>query len=81
MAAQPFSQHSLRPASPTPRGWFINCPQRLPSPPTINYSHLSRRRVAYAMENSHYSLTPEQLQSFEGKGYLVIPGFLSSGEP
>lgn len=33
------------------------------------------------MENSYYSLTPEQLQSFEDKCYLAIPGFLSSGEP
>lgn len=33
------------------------------------------------MENSYYPLSPQQLQSFEEKGYLVIPGFLSSDEP
>lgn len=33
------------------------------------------------MDNSYYTLTPAQLQAFEEKGYLVIPGFLSGPEP
>lgn len=32
------------------------------------------------MENSYYTLSPAQLQSFEEKGYLVIPSFLSESE-
>lgn len=32
------------------------------------------------MDNSHYDLTLEQLQSFQGQGYLLVRGFFNPSE-
>lgn len=32
------------------------------------------------MDNSHYALTPEQLQSFQENGYLLVRGFFTEPE-
>jgi hypothetical protein len=32
------------------------------------------------MDNYHYALTPEQLQSFQENGYLLVRGFFNSEE-